>query len=128
MGKHYDSTRPKSKVGKGDNSEGHMDSGGSEVETPMHEIISEHGPAHTTQIKKESDGHHSVMSHHEDGHKHMSHHNADGKPHDVHSAHAHSMHAHTGEEPPEAMTGGQEAAGEGAEEAEEAPMIPGMRG
>ncbi len=62
-------------------------------ESSAHEIVAEHGPAHHTQIEKKGESEYHVRSHHEDGHKHLS------KGHDVHSAHMHSMHMMTGEEP-----------------------------
>jgi hypothetical protein len=42
--------------------------GGHEV---IQQIHSEHGPAHTVEVKKEGE-HHSVKTTHEDGHEHMS--------------------------------------------------------
>jgi len=127
MGQHYDRTRPKEKPPSSEGEDREKEMGGEgESETPMHEIIAEHGPAHTTTIKRHEDGHHSVTSHHEDGHKHTSHKNADGEHHDVHSAHAHSMHAHTGEEQTKAFAGQETPEEEEAEET--APAIPGMRG
>ena len=121
MGKHYDSTRPAgtSKPSgpntDGVQSESHADDG------PQHEVVAEHGTATHTEIhgpEKTDDGTHHVHSHHEDGHKHVS------KGHDVHSAHAHSKHMHTGE---------AEGMGEAHEEpdgdevaGEEPAEIPGM--
>lgn len=60
-------------------------------EQPIEQVVSEHGPAHTTHIMRHEDGTHSVQSEHEDGHKHESH------GHDVHSAHHHSLKAHGAE-------------------------------
>lgn len=120
MGKHYDGSRKpegeKTSQSKKSNpeSESHMDDG------DAHEIVAEHGPAHHTEITEEDDGTHSVHSHHEDGHHHVS------KGHDVHSAHAHSMHMHTGE------AGGMEHeepdGDEGGMAEEGLPAIPGMKG
>jgi hypothetical protein len=45
--------------------------GGGDGEDPQ-SIVAEHGPAHTTHIKKEDDGTHSVHSQHKDGHMHKS--------------------------------------------------------
>ena len=104
QGRRYDATRPKPKPAPAE----HEEAGGGE-EQPMHEVVAEHGTAHTTHIMKQPDGTHHVHSHHEDGHKHVS------KGHDVHSAHAHSMHAHTGEEP----SGEQEHEAFGGEETPE---------
>ena len=58
-------------------------------------VVAQHGPAHTTQIKKEADETHTVHSIHEDGHKNVS------KGHDVHSAHEHSKKMFGAEETPE---------------------------
>jgi len=86
-------------------------------ETPMHEVVAEHGTANKTEIEGDGDQFH-VTSHHEDGHKHKS------KGHkSAQAAHMHSMHAMTGQEP--------DAMGEEEPEASPAPMhagagIPGM--
>ena len=129
MGRHYDKTRAgakddeEKKGGEGNEAD---DGGGDGEETPMHEVVAEHGTAHTSHIQEENDGHHSVKTTHEDGHKHTSHKNADGEPHDIHSAHAHSMHAMTGEEQDGGGMEHEEPDGDEGEMA--APMIPGMRG
>jgi hypothetical protein len=85
---------------------------GKEGEQPAHEVVAQHGPAHTTQIVKDKKtGSHSVHSHHEDGHKHSSH------GHNIESAHSESMELHGG---------GEEAQGNepGAEPNSEAPESP----
>jgi len=69
------------------------------------QVVSEHGPAHTTHIQKDkAKGTYSVHSHHEDGHKHSSH------GHDLAGAHEHSKMMHGGEEEghqPDTMGGDQ---------------------
>lgn len=67
---------------------------GQHGEQDPHEVVAEHGPAHTTQIAKKDESH-SVHSHHEDGHKHSSH------GHNIESAHKHSMimHGHDEQNP-----------------------------
>jgi hypothetical protein len=85
-------------------------------ETPIHQVVDEHGPAHTTTIKKTGETY-SVHSHHEDGTKHMS------KGHSsAHEAHQHSMQA-MGEEPEEAD---EESMSSDEPPARSAMSIPGM--
>lgn len=62
-------------------------------EQPIEQVVSEHGPAHTTHIQRHEDGSHSVTSEHKDGHKHESHGHED-----IHAAHKHSLKAHGAED------------------------------
>lgn len=87
--------------------------GDGQEEQPIEQVVSEHGPAHTTHIMRHPDGSHSVHSEHEDGHRHESHGHAD-----AHEAHKHSLKAHgADEESP------SEDEHEGGEESEAPSMI-----
>lgn len=109
-GKTFDRVRKEEKSAKKAKPAKHDEPDGDEQD--IHEVVSEHGPAHKTEIEK-ADGEesYSVHSHHEDGHKHSSH------GHSLHEAHQHSMIAHG--EP-----GGMEEE-QPAEEAEAMPMASG---
>jgi hypothetical protein len=111
-GKTFDRVRKEEKSSKKSKPSKHEEPDGDE-EQPIHEVVSQHGPADKTEIEKEGDAY-TVHSHH-GGHKHTSHGHGS-----LHEAHSHSMMAHgepggmEGEEPAEAeampMAGGPGAA------------------
>lgn len=77
--------RPKESGGESGGT--HEPSGHDEIK----QVVGEHGPAHTVQIKHDHEGQHStVTSHHEDGYKHTAEH--EGEDHHA-MAHAHAAHA-----------------------------------
>ena len=88
-GKHYDEVRASEKKTK---SEPADDEERASENPDIHEVVEEHGPAHTSHIEKADDDSYSMKSEHEDGHKHESH------GHTLEEAHKHSMMAHGGED------------------------------